>query len=45
MVGSAQLTCLTNGHWDKSPPACGMSKNFIIKDRKHSEYLHILIDI
>ena len=34
MVGSAQLTCLTNGHWDESPPTCGMSKHFINKDRK-----------
>ena len=34
MVGSAQLTCLTNGQWDKSPPACGMPKHFISKDMK-----------
>ena len=34
MVGSAQLMCLTNGHWDKTPPTCGMSTHFINKDRE-----------
>ena len=34
IVGSAQLMCLTNGHWDKSPPTCGMSTQFINKDGK-----------